>query len=564
MPKLHKSFHSTNGKRLVLVADDEPINREMLGMILEQDYEVLYARDGEEALDLIQTHHSLLSLVLLDLIMPKVYGMDVLKQMHKDPELSHIPVIVLTADSGAEVESLTEGAVDFIPKPYPRQEVILARVQRTIELSEDREIIQVTERDSLTGLYNPEFFFRYCDQYDLFHKDADMDAIIVDINHFHMVNERYGRAYGNVVLKRVGQRLKMLLKPGDGIVCRREADHFLVYCPHIEDPEAFLERAGEEMDEGETGEERIRLRMGVYPHVDKEIDIERRFDHAKHASDSVRGNLLKPIGFYDDKIHEAELFEEQLLEDFQNALDHKQFLVYYQPKYNIMGEEPYLTSAEALVRWQHPRLGMINPGIFIPLFEANGLIQKLDRYVWRETAAQIRRWIDEFGVRIPVSVNVSRVDLYEPRLEEFMTALVEEYGLETDDLLLEITESAYTGDAKDLIKKVGHIRASGFKIEMDDFGTGYSSLSMVSELPIDALKLDMTFIRNAFSQGRNVKLMELVIDIAHYLKVPVVAEGVETKEQIDALKSLGCEIVQGYYFSRPVPAKEFEQFIKEK
>jgi len=562
--KNHGNFHSANGKRLIMIVDDELINRELLAMTLQDEYETVTASDGQQALGMIREKSDMLSLILLDLLMPGMHGLDLLKTLKEDPELKHIPVIVLTADQEAEVASLKLGAADFIPKPYPKREVILTRVLRTIELSEDRDIIEFTERDSLTGLYNREYFYRYAQQFDQHHKDLAMDAIVLDVFHFHMINERYGKACGDDVLRRIGEKLRESVRDAGGIVCRREADTFLVYCPHRQDYAAILEHASIGLDGGDMGDSRVRLRMGVYENADKAIEIERRFDRAKLAADTVRNNFVKAVALYDNALHESEIYSEQLLEDFQQAIEQKQFMVYYQPKFSIRGDAPELASAEALVRWQHPRLGMISPGVFVPLFEDNGLIQHLDHYVWREAARQAGEWRRRFGVSVPVSVNVSRVDMYDPGLVDTFRGLLEENGLQAQELLLEITESAYTQDSAQIINTVNQLRALGFRIEMDDFGTGYSSLNMISALPIDALKLDMKFIRDAFRDGRDTRLIEVIIDIADYLDVPVIAEGVETEEQLNALKSMGCDIVQGYYFSKPVPAEKFERFVMEK
>lgn len=564
MPKSHERFHSTNGKRQILIAEDEAINRAMLGHALEDEYEILYACDGGEALEMIQSNKDTLSLVLLDILMPIMSGIEVLKKVREDKELSHIPVIVTTAETETEIESLNLGAIDFVPKPYPAVGVIKARVLHAIELTEDRDIIKLTERDELTGLYNKEYFYRYAEQFDQYHKDYEMDAIVVDVNHFHMINERYGRSYGDEVLKKIGQRIREIISESGGIVCRRDADTFLVYCPHRDDYQQILDNTSVALNAEDATENRIRLRMGIYQNVSKDIDIERRFDRAKLASDRVKGSFTQNIAIYDDSLHERRIYAEQLIEDFPNAIAEGQFQVYYQPKFDIRPDTPMLTSAEALVRWIHPELGMINPGVFIPLFEDNGLIQKLDLYVWKETARQINEWKQKYHYTIPVSVNVSRVDMYDPHLPEELQSILEEYDITADSLLLEITESAYTQDSEQIIEMVTTLRDNGFQIEMDDFGTGYSSLNMISNLPIDAMKLDMSFIREAFKPEGTTHLLEIIIDISKYLSVPVIAEGVETEEQLHALKNLGCDIVQGYFFSKPVPASEFEPFILQK
>lgn len=552
-----------NRKRQILVADDEIINREILGVILSGEYEVLFAEDGAKALEAIREYRDTLSLVLLDIMMPVMTGLEVLEAVKAEPELSRIPIIVVTAERDTELESLKLGAIDFVPKPYPDPAVILARVQRIIELSEDRNTIQSTERDGLTGLLNRDYFYLYAEQYDQHHTDTEMDAIVVDVNHFHMINERYGKEYADGILCRIGEHVREMVHDSGGIVCRRQADTFMIYCPHRNDYREIMENASVQLTDDST-ENRVRLRMGVYSNVDKTIDIERRFDRAKIAADTVKGNITKNIGIYDSNLHERQIYTEQLIEDFPAAITEKQFKVFYQPKFDVRPNTPILTSAEALVRWEHPKLGMISPGVFIPLFEENGLIEKLDTYVWNETSRQIRLWKDNFGYSIPISVNVSRIDLYNPELSNVLLAILNRHQLSSQDLLLEVTESAYTQDSVQIINTVEHLRSLGFKIEMDDFGTGYSSLNMISTLPIDVLKLDMHFIRNAFKDGGSTHMLEVIIGIADYLAVPVVAEGVETEEQLNALKALGCDIVQGYFFSKPVPAVEFEPFILQR
>lgn len=564
MLKSHETFHSVNGKRQILIADDELINREILGEMLRGEYDVLFAEDGIKTMEMAEQYRETLSLILLDILMPGMSGLDVLKALKEDQRLSRIPVIVMTAEKETEVDSLRLGAADFIPKPYPAIDVVHARVLRTIELSEDRDIIQSTEKDPLTGLYNKEFFYRYAEQYDNYHKDKEMDAVIIDVNHFRMVNERYGKSYGDEVLRLIGEQLLDTVSVRGGLACRQEADKFLLYCPHGESLGDILDDASKRLAEQSMSDNRIRLRMGVYECADKSIDIERRFDRAKMAADSAKGSFTKTIGTYDDALHEKQLYAEQLIEAFPAAVREKQFKVYYQPKFDVRPDTPVLISAEALVRWIHPDLGMISPGDFIPLFEDNGLIQQLDNYVWEEAARQIREWKDRLKYAIPVSVNVSRIDMYDPKIVETLEEITERHGLSGRDMLLEVTESAYTQDSAQIIETAQRLRERGFQIEMDDFGTGYSSLNMISTLPIDALKLDMQFIRNAFKEDGNTHMLEVIIGISDFLSVPVIAEGVETEEQLHALKNLGCDIVQGYFFSKPVPAWEFEPFILQK
>ena len=553
-------------RRKILIAEDEPINQELLATILEEDYEIMLASDGEEALKVMREHKDEIAIVLLDLQMPKKNGIEVMEVMNRDASLSRIPVIVLTADQNAELQCLKLGAMDFIPKPYPIWEVVRARVDKCIELSEDRETIQSTERDNLTKLFNISYFQNYVRKYDQHYFDMPMDAVVVDINHFHMINERYGKMYGDTVLRRIGEKIRRLCREINGVGCRQGADTFLIYCPHRDDYDGFLKQIMSALNHEETSTNRIRLRLGVYHNADKTLDIERRYDRAKIASDSVKTGRASMIGIYDEKMGESALYHERLLEDFRASIDNRDFLVVFQPKFDIRPETPMLSSAEALVRWKHPELGMISPGVFIPLLEENGLITELDKYVWREAAATIRKWKDSFGYSVPVSVNVSRIDMLIPNLNAVFQEILDEYQLDNNDIILEITESAYTGESDQVISTARELRnmGLGFRIEMDDFGTGYSSLGLLSNLPIDALKLDMSFVRSAFGETRDTRMIELIIDIADYLHVPVVAEGVETEEQYLVLKALGCDMIQGYYFSKPVPQEEFNHFLEER
>ena len=554
-----------NIRRNILIVEDEMINQIMLGKALEDQYDVIYASDGMEALESMKIYKDKLALVLLDLQMPNMSGMEVLQHMRNDKNIKSIPVIVLTADQNAEVECLKMGAMDFIPKPYPAWEIIHARVDKCIELSENRDLINQTERDHLTKLFNYDYFLRYVNLFDEHYHDREMDAMVMDLNHFHLLNERYGKPYGDSVLERIGESLRHIAREVGGVGCRRTKDTFLLYCPHREDYEQILTKAVSGLDEDEVNGNRVRLRLGVYSKVDKTLDIERRFDYAKVAADSVRNSYLQAVGVYDSEMHEKELYRARLVEDFHTSIENEDFEVYFQPKYDIRPEVPVLASAEALVRWNHPELGLISPGVFIPLLENNGLILELDEYVWRHTAAQIHQWKERFGFSIPVSVNVSRIDMLTPNLKDIFTDILDTYGLTTADLVLEITESAYTGEADQVISVARELRGmnAGFRIEMDDFGTGYSSLGMLTHLPIDALKLDMSFVRSAFGEIRDFKMIELILDIAKYLNVPVVAEGVETEEQYRVLKEMGCDLIQGYYFSKPVPPEQFDRFMSE-
>ena len=549
-------------RRSILIVDDDYIAREMLGKMLSDQYEVSYAENGVIALEIIRRDKLKLSLVILDLHMPEMDGYSLLKLLRSDNELRRIPVIVLTSEKGAEVESLKLGAADFIAKPFDMPEVICARVSHSIELAEDSVIIHETERDELTGLFHKEFFFQYGKRLDDLNNNMPMDAVVADINRFHVVNELYGRSYGNLVLKTIGESLHELVSEAGGLACRRDNDQFCIYLPHNDELKNKLPQYIDAIDK-RINDSNISLRYGVYSDDGSVKCMEHRFDYARLACQKLRNSYVSSYDFYNDEQNSKELFSERLINDMDKALSERQFKVYYQPKYSIAGDKPKLSSAEALIRWFHPEFGMISPGQFISLFEENGLIQKLDRFVWNEAAAQIRLWKDRYGIEIPVSVNVSRVDMFNSHLAQILEKITKQNGLENTDLLLEITESAYTDDSDQIIEMVKKLRKCGFRIEMDDFGSGYSSLNMLTSLPIDALKLDMKFIKVICENTKSARLVAIMIDIARLLEVPVIAEGVETKEQMELLKKLGCDIIQGYYFSKPLPPEEFGKLAEK-
>ncbi len=547
--------------QLVLIVDDQEINRDVLGMILEDDYEIIYACDGREALEQIEAYRDKLSVVLLDLMMPVIDGFQVLEKVRSDEFLNHIPIIVLTAEKNAELRALQMGAADFITKPFDMHEVILARVGRIIELSEGRQLISAAEHDRLTMLYSRNFFFEYANRIYQYHPEWHMDAVAVNIEQFHSVNALNGREFGDRALRAIGDVIREFLGETEGIASRVEDDSFDIFCKRQDDYQALLDRFQEKLD-SLSHSASIRLRMGVSPWREG-VEPVLLFDRARAACSMVRGDYKTHLMVYDEEMRNREILNQRLQNDLRRAVEERELSVFFQPKFDIQCDPPRLSSAEALIRWQHPELGLVSPGVFIPLFESNGQITVVDNFVWTEVARQIGLWRDKYGVTVPVSVNLSRVDVFDPQLEQILDALIADNGLEHKAFKLEVTESAYTESAEHMIELIKRLRRKGFEIEMDDFGSGYSSLNMLSSMPIDALKMDMKFIRNLEHSEKDLRLVEVVLDIAKYLEVPVVAEGVETQRQYELLREAGCQLVQGYYFSRPVPPEEFEKLIEK-
>lgn len=552
------SHFSEHIKRKVLIVEDEFINQQLLGNIIATAYEPVYANNGKEALEILKSGQHI-SLILLDLMMPVMDGYQFMNEIKEIPSLSSIPIIVLTSEKSAEIKSLQMGAQDFIVKPYDMPEIILARVARSVQLEEETEMIAKTARDPLTHLFTKSYFFEYIEEFRTANPDVIMDALFIDIKHFSLINEMYGRKVGDELLVALSKSLKGLFNKYEGIVSRIQGDIFYLYISHQKNYEKLLKRIKRETFLPEHHDLHPDFKIGVFPNCHQIESIDDAFDNACRAGKLLRGSYTESIKYYDEEMYQKELYHEKLILDMDKALVEKQFKVYLQPKYDITGDEPVLTSAEALVRWIHPVYGFISPGVFIPLFENNGLIQKLDNYIWNEVAERIGYWKKTFHKHLPVSINVSRIDVLSPGFEDFIEEVVKHNGIETKDLFLEVTESAYASDEKEINDVMIRLQNKGHLIEIDDFGTGYSSLSSLTSLTFDVLKIDMSFIRNMLKSDKNLQVVQIIISIANMFGARTIAEGVETKEQYLKLKELGCHNIQGYYFDKALPMDEFDE-----
>lgn len=549
-------------RRTILVVDDESVNREMLNEILSQHYDVIQAENGAEALAMLRARRGQISLMLLDLAIPEIDGYSLIETMAKDPELSRIPIIVLTSEKSAEIKNIQTAAIDFLTKPCDNPDVILARVRLSITLSEQTKLIHSTERDLLTQLYTKEYFFEYAKQLKERNANITMDALAINLTNFHLINEIYGRNFGNIILQTIAADITQLAEESEGIGCRYNADGFFLYMAHHWNYDKPLERIQFHLSEL-LKETEIHVRMGICEGSFPSVSLEQSFDRALYACNTLRESFNSAFAVYDKQMQDDEFKKARILSDFADAVEKRQFRVLYQPKYNIQGESPVLSSFEALVSWSHPEFGKMLPGTFIPQFEKNGLIQKLDKYVWKEAAEQMRKWKELHGTTLPVSVNVSRVDLHDPKIVDYLLQITQENDIPPSQFLLEITESAYIENNSILVETVKKLREAGFKVEMDDFGSGYSSLNMLASLPIDAIKIDIGFIRKIIYDKKTMYLVNVIIGIAKHFGIPCIAEGVETKDQLDILKEAGCEIVQGYYFSKPIPPDEVSELRRK-
>ena len=418
----------------------------------------------------------------------------------------------------------------------------------------NQELRYLLEHDALTGLYNRSTFCRKTADFLKQNPEGTYNMVQFDIERFKVINELYGNFMGDRILLLIAEGLQKCLK-SKGTYGRLEADHFAVCLPAGTEE---LQYVREQMDKSLSSvkiEQKINLYYGVYTIEDREMSVDLMCDRANLALRTVKGNSNRSYAVYNDELHQVVLSEQQLTNSMEEALLQRQFEVYYQPVVDLKTGE--VVSAEALVRWNHPEKGMVSPGFFIPFFEHNGFIIKLDAYIREEVCRNILELRRRGLCSIPVSVNVSRLEFYDPNLCRSIIDLTERYKLEPGMMRLEITESAYTDNPQQLLAAMKELQNYGFQVLMDDFGSGYSSLNMLKDVPVDILKLDMKFLENQGISGRGPEILASLVRMAKKLGMRTIAEGIETKEQGEFLRSVGCEYGQGYYYARPMPADAF-------
>ena len=425
------------------------------------------------------------------------------------------------------------------------------------ERRRNEEIRYMLEHDSLTDLLAEKAFLESVKARLHEIEPGTHCLIYLDIYKFKLINETFGYEKGDQLLCAVAKELKRFTEQYDGLCCRISGDVFALLLPHREEIiQEFYTR--------KRYEERIvpldfYLHYGVYVIRRKDIPVHRMVDAAKLAQKTVKGNYTDCVAYFDDGIRERQLQEQAIITTMTEALENEEFVVYLQPQYRY--RQGTICGAEALVRWLQPGQGMISPAEFIPVFETNGFITYLDEYVWEQVCRLQRGWLDAGKQIVPLSVNVSRADLLKGGIAGKLTELIKRYALQPEMIRVEITESAYIDDPQKMIAEIDALARSGFLVEMDDFGAGYSSLNMLKEVPFQVLKTDLKFLTASGIASRKDSILEHVIHMAHEMGMTVVAEGVETKEQADALLALSCECMQGYYFCKPIPAEEFEKLL---
>lgn len=553
-----------DSKKKILVVEDQAINRSLLCQILADTYEVLEAENGQAALDILKQRNKDISLILLDIVMPVMDGYTFLSIVKADSAYSAIPIIVTTQQDAEsdEVTALSHGATDFVVKPYKPQ-IILHRVASLISLANLQKaaaMVTLFQYDRLTGLYSKEFFYEKVKEVLAQNPDKHYDMICSDIENFKLINDIFGIPVADGLLCGIAGLYTKYME-NRGVCCRASADWFVCLVERGLNYTNDMFAAVMEEVNALSDVKNIVMKWGIYPVNGDGASVEQMYDRALLAVQSTKGQYGIYFAVYDDVLRSQMLRTQRITDSMESALVEEQFEIYLQPKYRIC--DNVLIGAEALVRWNHPEWGFLSPADFIPLFEKNGFITKLDQYVWEMACEVLEKWDRDGAPSLPISVNVSRADIHHADIAERLLNIVQRHGLLPERLHLEITESAYTESTGQIVEVVEHLRQLGFVIEMDDFGSGYSSLNMLSKMPVDVLKLDMKFLQSEIEKPAYEGIMQFIMSLARFLNLIVIAEGVETEEQLNRLREIGCDHAQGYYFAKPMPVDAFEALMKE-
>ncbi len=558
---------------VVMMVDDEPLNIEVTQIHLEEAGYSKFVSTSDPLLTLGLLAEKRPDVLLLDLMMPGLGGLEILAQMEAAHILQDVPVIVLTSskDPATKLEALELGATDFLAKPVDASELRL-RVRNTLAAKAYRE--RLANYDLLTGLPNRHTFMDRLN-WALSHveRGGHNGAVLqVGLDDFKRVNEALGPALGDAMLQEAAQRLEDCLRTTDTVgrinedgvrasLSRLSGDEFTVLLPvmrHSEDAARVAERilgaiaAPFFLAQHELGVT-CSIGIAVFPidGTDKDTVVKNAGAAMHYAKEHGRNRST----FYSKELNTRALQKLSLTSQLRKALDRDELVLYYQPKVDMRTGE--VCGAEALVRWQHPERGLVFPGDFIPLAEENGLIVPLGEYVLRAACSQTVAW-DAAGCRVPrVAVNVSSHQFRHGDLVEVLARVTRDTGASLENLTIELTEGVIMENAEANIETLHKFKALGARISIDDFGTGYSSLSYLTRFPLDELKIDRSFVMQIRQAGDRSAIITAIIAMSHSLSLKVVAEGIETDEQLAFLTSQNCDEYQGYLKCKAIPADEF-------
>ncbi|MFL8463450.1 EAL domain-containing protein [Clostridioides difficile] len=425
-----------------------------------------------------------------------------------------------------------------------------------IKKSNEKEILSLAYEDKVTYIGNQNKFYRECSKYLLDKPSLNYIIVYFDINNFKMINDTFGYEFGDNLLITIAKALKEELTEGE-VYARLSSDYFAIFCDYKNGRNKIIRKLDNIRSNIESNLSivfEISLCVGIYFVEEGEVDIQKAVNKANMARSVAKGKNIN-YAIYNEDVRNKLSEESMILDDIKIALVKNQFEVYYQPKFSLVTGE--MIGSEALIRWNHPEHGFISPAVFIPIAEKSKLILKIGRFVFERVCNDLSEWKKQGKKIVPVSVNLSRVELYQPDIVKFINKTIKMYNLSSDFIEIEITETVAINELNILKNVLNELRTYGFSISMDDFGTGYSSISCLRDMPIDILKLDKSFLGGIEHDERSRNIAKSIVSLAKSLDLVVIIEGVESKEQAELMKQFGCDLVQGFYFARPMPAKNF-------
>lgn len=537
----------------IIVVENNRDDLLRLKEILEDDYHVVMY-DEISQIDAKQINDQVVAIIIcLDFASKEnITKYSNLKNKYK------IPLIVGGDFTGNLFNLLALGVSEVILKPYNKA-IVKLRISNTISVVKSNEYRIIADLDALTKIYNRQAFYREAHKLINNNKNINYDLVCFDIDRFKIINDIYGSSVGDALLVHLATTGIKRMKQHQGLIGRLSGDLFVIVVPHQDNiEEILLQEMNEDINSFNLGI-RIVISFGYYNIDDLSLPISRMCDRAMMAIKKVKDTYKTSYAIYDEELRNQVLEEQLIIDEMARALQNDEFIPYYQPKFNMV-TKTYI-GYEALMRWLSPKRGLISPASFIPIFEKNGFISKLDYVIWDKVCKDMSKTRSEGRILLPVSVNVSRIELYDFYLGERILDLLEEYAIPIELFQLEITETAYMQDSDQMIEAVNKLKKLGFTILMDDFGSGFSSLNILKELPFDVIKIDLAFLEHLDGNNKAEKILKSVIQMARRLNMQIIAEGVETKQQEEFLVELGCNRAQGYLFARPMPFHEILEMI---
>ncbi|MGH8657458.1 MAG: GGDEF/EAL domain-containing response regulator [Gammaproteobacteria bacterium] len=563
----------------IMLIDDEALTLEVVQTFLEEAGYTRFVTTDQprQAIELLLSRRP--DVVLLDLMMPEVSGFDILSRMRADTEMKYTPVIVLTSanDATTKLKALELGATDFLSKPVDPSELTL-RLRNALAFKAYQD--RLANYDDLTGLPNRRMFLARLDWAIRRAKRHQGTCALLHLNldRFKQINDSFGHRIGDFLLREVAQRLDASVRESDAVgrlasnppqssLSRIGGDEFTALLPEIDKADnALLVARRIKAALGEpffAGDQDLFLTasIGIAVYPDDGVEPESLLQQADVAMRHSKRHGGNSYEFYSKDIN-ARAYERLTLENqLRRALEREELLLHYQPKVDVA--TGHIVGAEALVRWHHPELGMVSPAKFVPLAEESGLIEPLGEWVLREACKECKAWQHLGGLQHPgIAVNVSSLQLKKGGLLQVLRSALETSGLEAQHLVIELTESVLMESAQANVQMLEELKAIGVRLAIDDFGTGYSSLSYLKRFPLDELKIDRSFMSDVPCDRDNAAIASAIIALAHNLGLKVVAEGIESTDQLEFLKAKLCDEFQGYLFSRPLPNEEFKQLLQ--